>query len=91
MIWDVWKKGFVAWEQATSQLAEKVFQNPGVLAPTGAMFTAAMKTKAAADRALDLWWSAWGLPTRRDQERLLHKLNQLESRLMDLDEQLEGE
>ena len=29
-----------------------------------------------------------GLPTRRDQERTLHKLNQLESRLYDLEEQL---
>jgi hypothetical protein len=28
------------------------------------------------------------LPTRRDQERSLHKLNQLESRLYDLEEQL---
>ena len=88
MIWETWKKGFAAWEQATSQLAEKVLQNPGVLAPTGALLTAAFKTKAAADRVLDAWWAAWGLPTRKDQERALHKLNQLESRLMDLEEQL---
>jgi hypothetical protein len=89
MIWETWKKGFAAWENATSLLADKVLQNPHVLAPGGALLTAAMKTKAAADRALDLWWSAWGLPTRRDQERALHKLNQLESRLMDLEEQLD--
>ncbi len=53
------------------------------------MLTAAMKTKAATDKAmLATWWSAFGLPTRRDQERTLHKLNQLESRLFDLEEQL---
>ncbi|HEY3801259.1 MAG TPA: hypothetical protein VGL61_01580 [Kofleriaceae bacterium] len=91
MIWETWKKGFAAWDSLTSQLAEKVMQNPGVLAPTGALLTAALKTKAAADRALDAWWAAWGLPTRKDQERALHKLNQLESRLMDLEERLEGE
>jgi hypothetical protein len=86
-IWDQWKQGFTAWEQATSQYMEKLFANPDVLKPAGAMLTAAMKTKIATDRALDAWWSMWGLPTRRDQERTLHKLNQLESRLMDLEEQ----
>ena len=30
-----------------------------------------------------------GLPTKRDQERTLHLLNQLQSRLMDLEEKLE--
>jgi hypothetical protein len=90
VIWETWKKGFAMWEHATSQLADKVLANPSVLAPGGALLTAALKTKAAADRALDAWWSGWGLPTRRDQERALHKLNQLESRMMDLEEQLEA-
>ena len=88
MIWDMWKQGFAAWEQTTAQYMEKVMTNPGVLGPAGAMLTAAMKTKAATDRALAQWWAALGLPTRRDQERALHKLNQLESRLYDLEEQL---
>ena len=86
MIWDMWKQGFNAWEQATAQYMEKVLTNPGVLGPAGAMLTAVMKTKAATDRAMSAWWSAIGLPTRRDQERALHKLNQLESRLYDLEE-----
>ena len=90
MIWDMWKQGFNAWEQATAQYMEKVLTNPGVLAPAGAVLTAAMKTKAATDRAIAAWWSAWGLPTRRDQERTLHKLNQLESRLYDLEERIPG-
>lgn len=88
MIWDMWKQGFNAWEQATAQYMEKVLSNPGVLGPAGAMLTAAMKTKAASDKLVSSWWSSIGLPTRRDQERQLHKLNQLESRLYDLEEQL---
>src|SRR5215831_5785356 len=87
-MWELWKQGFNAWEQATTQYMEKVLQNPAVLGPAGAMLTAAMKTKAATDRALAAWWSAFGLPTRRDQERALHKLNQLESRLYDLEERM---
>jgi hypothetical protein len=89
MIWELWKQGFTAWEQATTRFAEKVLQNPGVLGPTGAMLTAAMKTKSATDRALAAWWAAFGLPTRRDQERALHKLNQLETRLFDLEERIQ--
>lgn len=88
MIWDMWKQGFNAWEQTTAQYMEKVLSNPGVLGPAGAMLSAAMKTKAATDKAVAAWWAAMGLPTRRDQERALHKLNQLESRLYDLEEQL---
>ena len=91
MIWDMWKKSFAVWEKSTAEYMEKVLQNPGVIGPAGTMLTAAMKTKAATDRAIATWWSAVGLPTRRDQERSLHKLNQLESRLLDLEEQLADE
>ena len=88
MMWETWKQGFAAWEQATAQYMEKVLSNPGVLGPAGAVLTAVMKTKAATDRAAGAWWAAIGLPTRRDQERALHKLNQLETRLYDLEERL---
>ncbi len=87
-VWEMWKQGFNAWEQATAQYMEKVVTNPGVLGPAGAMLTAMMKTKAQADRAVAQWWATLGLPTRRDQERALHKLNQLESRLYDLEERI---
>lgn len=90
MIWDTWKRGFTAWEQATAHYMEKVLSNPSVLGPAGAVMTAMMKTKAATDRAISAWWSTVGLPTRRDQERTLHMLNQLESRLYDLEEKLRG-
>lgn len=88
MIWDLWKQGFTAWERATTHYMEKVLSNPSVLGPAGAVLTAAMKTKAATDRAISAWWASVGLPTRRDQERTLHMLNQLESRLYDLEEKL---
>jgi hypothetical protein len=88
MIWGMWKSGFTAWEQATAQYMEKVLSNPSVLGPAAAMMTAVMKTKARASGALTTCWSALGLPTRRDQERSLHLLNQLESRLYDLEEKI---
>jgi len=87
-MWDSWKKGFWAWEQATTHFATQVLQNPSVIGPAGAMLSAAMRTKAATDRVLEHTWSAFGLSTRRDQERTLHLLNQLQSRIYDLEEQL---
>lgn len=89
MIWETWKKGFDAWERTTASYLDGVLRNPALLQPAGALLTAMMKTKAASDRAVAAWWGSLGLPTKRDQERSLHKLNQLESRLLDLEERLE--
>jgi hypothetical protein len=54
------------------------------------MLTAAMKAKKATDDAKAQLWGQMGLPTKRDQERALHLLNQLQSRIMDLEEKLES-
>ena len=87
--WEMWKKGFDAWEAETAKFLENVIRSPLVLAPSGAMLTAVMKAKTAGDKAKAMVLGAVGLPTRMDQERVLHALNKLESRLMDLEERLE--
>jgi hypothetical protein len=86
LAWDMYKKAFFAWENATAKFFETALKSPLVLGPSGAMLTGAMKAKATGDKAAALWWGAMGLPTKRDQERILHALNQLESRLIDLEE-----
>ncbi len=88
-MWDQWKKSFDTWENKTAKHLEKWLESPLVLAPSGALLSAVMKMKAKSDRAKAKWWGELGLPTKRDQERTLHMLNQLESRLMDLEERLE--
>jgi hypothetical protein len=88
MLWDQWKKGFDLWENKTAELMEKVLKTETVLQPMGGLLSVTMKAKAASDKAMAQWWSTMGLPTRRDQERTLHALNQLQSRLIDLEEQL---
>ncbi len=89
MIWKTWKKGFDAWEASTAKYAEEVLRSSAVLWPAGKMLTATMKTRAAVDDAAAKWWASMGLSTRRDQERTLHALNQLQSRILDLEERLE--
>lgn len=86
--WDMWKKGFDAWEGATANYLEQVTKNPLLLGPSGKLMTGMMKAKVATDKAQAEWWSRLGLPTRRDQERTLHALNQIQSRLTDLEEKL---
>jgi hypothetical protein len=86
--WDLYKKYFFAWEGATAQYLEAWLKSPLVLEPAGAMLTAAMKAKQATDRAAAETWKMMGLPTKRDQERTLHALNQIQSRLIDLEEKL---
>lgn len=89
MIWDMWKKGFERWESTTAQYLETVMKNPVVIGPMGALLTAVMKSKTLTDGATAKLWGSVGLPTKRDQERTLHALNQLQSRLLDLEEKLE--
>ena len=86
--WNAFKKYFDAWEVQTSKVAETVLRSPLVLEPAGAWLSAAMKTKAAGDKLLAAAWGAVGLATKRDQERTLHALNQIQSRLLDLEEKL---
>lgn len=87
-LWDQWKKGFDVWEQKTSAVLESMLKSEAVLSPLGTMLTAGLKVKQAGETAAANWWASIGLPTRREQERTLHALNQIQSRLIDLEERL---
>jgi hypothetical protein len=87
--WDEYKKWFNAWEDATARYLAEWLKSPTVLEPAGAWLSAAMRAKAAGDQAAATVWGALGLPTKRDQERLLHLVQRLESRIIDLEEKLE--
>ena len=89
MIWETWKKGFDVWENATAKYMEDVLKSPLVLWPSGLLLGSVMKAKASYDKAAAQWVGTMGMATKRDQERTLHALNQLESRLLDLEERLE--
>jgi hypothetical protein len=85
IVWDLWKTGFDAWERATARYLDQVARSPLFLEATGNMLSAAVQAKAATDRAVATYWSAMGLPTKRDQERTLHALSQIQGRLLDLE------
>lgn len=89
-LWTQWKKGFQSWETTTAQYLEGVLKRPAVLTPAGAVLSLGMRARAARGRAMTRLWSRVGLPNKRDQERTLHLLNRLESRLIDLEEKIEA-
>jgi polyhydroxyalkanoate synthesis regulator phasin len=91
MMWEMWKKGFNVWEDTTAKYLDQVLRNPAVLGPAGTMLKSTMKARTAQQKALNEMWAGLGLSTRADQERTLHALNQLQSRLMDLEEKLEAQ
>jgi len=86
--WDLTKQYFNAWENQTAKYLEHWLKSPLLLEPAGAARRAPMKSKARPDKAAADFWGTLGLPTKRDQERTLHALNQLQSRLLDLEERL---
>ncbi|MBI4701350.1 MAG: hypothetical protein HY744_09360 [Deltaproteobacteria bacterium] len=88
--WELYKKWFGAWEGATAKYLEQWLRSPLVLEPAGAWLSALMRSKAGFDQTMAAFWGALGLPTKRDQERAMHALNQLQSRLADLEERLDG-
>ncbi len=91
MDYDTYKKAFDTWESLTADYVEKWMKTPLLLAPVGMLLTQAIKARGAQDKFMNAWWTAMGLATKRDQERTLFALHKLESRLMDLEEKLEGE
>jgi hypothetical protein len=87
-LWERFKTGFGQWEERTAGRLETALRSDKVLRPMGKVLTVSMKAKRVADRTVAGVWSTLGLPTRRDQERTLHAINQLQSRILDLEEQL---
>ena len=88
MNWDKLKVGFYRWEDSTAQILEKVVKSPMLLGPSGTVLGTAMRVKAVYHRTVSGFVGSFGLATKRDQERTLHTLNQLESRMIDLEERL---
>lgn len=90
-MWDDWKKSFDTWEDRTARLFEVALKSPIVLRPAAAALTAGLRAKAAADKLATGMVARLGLPTKVDQERTLHAIHRLESRLMDVEEKLDAE
>ncbi len=80
---------YFGWEARTAALIESVSRNPQLVEYTSSLLNGALRHKAFLDDALWRLWRLAGLPNKRDQERTLHLLNVVLSRVSDLEERLE--
>lgn len=90
-LWNAWKQAFERWEQVTGRELEESLRDARWLEPAGAAVSAVFRAADLRHRGLAELWSAVGLPSRRDQERTLFLLHELESKLLDLEERLEDQ
>lgn len=88
MIWETWKKGFAIWERETAKYMDAVLRSPALLMPAGAALSAGAKARAKMNEQLAQSWGNLGLSTKHDQERALHALNEIQSRLIDIEDRL---
>lgn len=86
--WKVWKSGFDRWERTTSEYFDKTLRSPAILGPTGTLLKAMMQTKGTTNKVLARSWHALGLTSRDEQDHAMHRINQLESQILDLQEEL---
>lgn len=87
--WKIWKSGFDRWESTTSEFLDKALQSPALLGPTGKLLKVVMQSKTVANNAIASGWNAVGLTSRVEQDKALHRINQLESLIFDLQEEIE--
>tara|TARA_R110000868_G_scaffold233579_1_gene487288 strand:- start:157 stop:447 length:291 start_codon:yes stop_codon:yes gene_type:complete len=86
--WKLWKSGFDRWERTTSEYLDQALRSPALLAPTGSVLKVVMHTKNATSKLVGRGWNVLGVPNREEQDVALHRINQLESQLLDLQEEL---
>jgi hypothetical protein len=85
---DLFDQVFTIWEKRTSEYFERLLRSPGFLNTMGGVMNSGYRNKIFVDRALSAVWRNLNLPNKQDQERTLHLLNELHSRIYDLEERL---
>ncbi len=87
--WAEFKKNFDTWEDSTARTLERVLKSPTFIGPSGATLSAFMRARAAGDAKRNELWAEAGIATRLEQERTLHLLSRLESRMLDLESRMD--
>lgn len=77
-----------SWEKKASDYFDTVLRHPTFLNAIGGLLSTGCRNKAQFDRAMGALWKNLNLPNKNDQERTLHLLNELHSRIFDLEERI---
>lgn len=87
--WKTWKSGFDRWEKTTAEYLESTLQKASVLGPSANLLRVVMQAKIGTSRVVGKGLRAVGLTSRDQQDRAMHRINQLESKVLDLQEELD--
>lgn len=79
------RQAFTLWERTSAAYLETLTRNPLFLGVNSGWLNGFLMVKKATDSGMRTLLSSLGLPTRHDQERTLHLLQQIEARLDDLE------
>ena len=79
---------FDRWEAWSTEPLESVLGSPRLTGPAGEWLSLMARGSALQQRWVRAWCSAWGVPSQESQERALHTLNEIQSRLYDVEDQL---
>ena len=82
-------KMFNTWEQQASQSMEQYLRNPSVLNFVGNFLQSGLKYKIYWDQFCLHSLKNLMLPNKRDQEKMMHQLNELNSRINDVEDNIE--
>jgi len=85
------KQAFNMWERTTAAYFDALVRNSSFLTASGTGLDGVFELKKIADRGMDTWLSMLGIPNRRNQEKTLHLLEQIDGRLDDLEFKLQAQ
>ncbi len=87
--WSLFEQTYRAWETAAAPLFESMLGSASTFAPAGKVLGLVTRAQRKQQRFLRDWWGGFGLATQQDQVRTLRAIDELQSRLIDLEEKLE--
>jgi BMFP domain-containing protein YqiC len=87
---DINRKLFSEWEKKLAEFMDKRMRDPDFMSLVGKGISTSMDAKSAFDARMDEWFKSLNLPTRHDLERVWTTLNNLETRVIDIEDRLEA-
>lgn len=83
-VYQFFKDSFNIWEKHTARYWDHVLRNPLFLDLLGKNLELSLTFQNNLQKTLEQSWRAWGIPTRQDQLRTLHTLNELDTQVRQL-------
>lgn len=86
---EFFKQSFEQWEKQTADYWNALLRDPGFLKGMWQSMETMLQARQEFNRAVGQTLTAWQLPTRENQEHILHQLNRLQLLVDDLNERVD--